>query len=435
MNGMIVNGMPMNGMPMNGMPMTEMVMSGPVGDSCGCGCVTPTWSSARSGPAIIDGCGIVSMGDCGTGCFNDSCGCGCEDGCGFRGTRFYASAAYIGWAFKSKDLPPLVTVSPAGTARADSGVLGRFTTATVFDQNNQENTFHSGGRFNFGFWMPGGNWGLEVDYLTLGQQSINMSFGSNGDPQFSRPAILSTTGEEFAQFVSFPGLVSGSVGVSMYSQMWGLELNAREKLFCGPDYWIDMLYGYRHLDLSEGIDIVENLSVVGGTQIVLHDQFHTRNVFNGPQIGMQGEYKFWNRFFAGGTLKLAAGNMHEQVIISGTNVTSTPGLPVFASNTGVFAQPTNIGSHTRDRFAVIPEANLKLGYEFNDHWRVWVGYDFLYASNVARPGDQIDRRITPAQVLGPLNPNPPANVVTPAVLFRTTSFYAQGVSFGVQYRW
>jgi hypothetical protein len=58
-------------------------------------------------------------------------------------------------------------------------------------------------------------------------------------------------------------------------------------------------------------------------------------------------------------------------------------------------------------------------------------------SNVVRPGDQIDRRINPSQI--PLPPpagaQPLVGVAQPAVLFRTTTFIAQGVSFGLQYRW
>jgi hypothetical protein len=140
----------------------------------------------------------------------------------------------------------------------------------------------------------------------------------------------------------------------------------------------------------------------------------------------------------GGTFKLALGDMREQVNIAGsTAYTPLPGGQTTTFNTGILAAGTNIGNHHSDRFAVIPELNFKLGFEINDHWRVWAGYDFLFVSNVVRPGDQIDRRLNPSQI--PLPPpagaQPLVGVAQPAVLFRTTSFIAQGVSLGLQYRW
>jgi len=406
-------------------PMPRVMQNPIVSDPCGC---TET---------VMGGAGIMNLGDCGCGCFNESCGCG--DCCLPRENRFYASVSYLGWAFERKNLPPLVTVSPVGTPAGSTGVLGLPTTIVLFDQSNQESTYHSGGRLNFGVWMPGGNWALEVDYFSLAQNSTGATFGSNGDPQFARPVIIG--GQETVQFVSLPGVVTGNVSVNMNSQLWGLEMNARQKLCCGPDYWIDMLYGYRHLDLSEGIDINENLTQLnpaGNLGINLTDSFHTRNVFNGPQVGIQGEYHFCDRFFVGSTFKLALGDMHEQVNIGGlTAYTPLPNGTTTTFNSGILAAGTNIGNHQSDRFAVIPEMNFKIGYEINDHWRVWAGYDILFVSNVVRPGDQIDRNLNPSQI--PLPPpagaQPLVGAAQPAILFRTTTFFAQGVSFGLQYRW
>ena len=287
--------------------------------------------------------------------------------------------------------------------------------------------------------MPRGFWGLEVDYFFLAQNSAAATFGSNGDPQFSRPVIIG--GQETVQFVSLPGVVTGSVSVNTFSQLWGLEMNARQKLWCNPYAWIDMLYGYRHLDLSEGITIAENLvqlNRLGNLGIQISDGFNTRNVFNGGQIGIQGECHFLPRFFVGGSFKFAMGDMHEQVNINGSLAyTPLPGGTTTAFNTGILANGTNVGNHQSDRFAVIPEMNLKLGFDINEHWRIWAGYDFLFVSNVVRPGDQIDRRINTSQIPlpAPLGAQALVGAALPAVLFRTTSFYAQGVNFGVQYRW
>ena len=53
-----------------------------------------------------------------------------------------------------------------------------------------------------------------------------------------------------------------------------------------------------------------------------------RNQFNGGQIGAIGEYRF-GKLVLGGSLKVALGDMHEQININGaTSITSgaTPGV-------------------------------------------------------------------------------------------------------------
>ena len=44
----------------------------------------------------------------------------------------------------------------------------------------------------------------------------------------------------------------------------------------------------------------------------------------------------------------------------------------------------------RDRFAVLPEFGFDVGYQLTSRWRSFIGYNFLYISDVARPGNQID---------------------------------------------
>ena len=58
---------------------------------------------------------------------------------------------------------------------------------------------------------------------------------------------------------------------------------------------------------------------------------------------------------------------------------------------GLLALPgANIGRYTQSKFAVVPEAGVKIGYHLTPNLRLAVGYNFLYLSSVLRPGDQID---------------------------------------------
>ena len=57
---------------------------------------------------------------------------------------------------------------------------------------------------------------------------------------------------------------------------------------------------------------------------------------------------------------------------------------------GVLTQTSNIGRYYRNPFAVVPEVTISLGVQFAPWLRGTIGYNILYWSNVARPGNQID---------------------------------------------
>jgi hypothetical protein len=59
-----------------------------------------------------------------------------------------------------------------------------------------------------------------------------------------------------------------------------------------------------------------------------------------------------------------------------------------------------------------------------------VGYDFLYESSVLRPTDQIDRSFSKGLPFL----QDPNSTTGPIRRFKTTDFYAQGVSLGVAFR-
>jgi hypothetical protein len=103
---------------------------------------------------------------------------------------------------------------------------------------------------------------------------------------------------------------------------------------------------------------------------------------------------------------------------------------------GYFALPSNSGEHSRNAFAVVPEAALNLGYRFTPQATVYVGYSFVYASSVLRPGEQMNRSINPTQAVAYGN-DPPARLAgaaQPGFAFNTTDFWAQTLSVGLTYR-
>ena len=105
---------------------------------------------------------------------------------------------------------------------------------------------------------------------------------------------------------------------------------------------------------------------------------------------------------------------------------------------GLLALPgANAGSFTQNKFAVLPEVGFNVGYHITPHFRVFVGYNFLYLSSVLRPAGLINPNVDPARIPNfPLpNGGSPVFPPQPAPLFRTTDFFAQGINFGIQFTW
>src|SRR5205814_2279088 len=128
------------------------------------------------------------------------------------------------------------------------------------------------------------------------------------------------------------------------------------------------------------------------------DEFDVANNFHGLQVGARARAD-WGPVFLTGMLKVALGAMVESVDIDGSLVTNdfnNFGVPQTFKG-GYFALPTNIGSHTRSVFAVVPEAGLTLGYQITPWMAVTAGYTFLYANNVVRAPQQVNRNINPTQ--------------------------------------
>ena len=79
------------------------------------------------------------------------------------------------------------------------------------------------------------------------------------------------------------------------------------------------------------------------------------------------------RFFLSGRWTAAFGESHQVVGVTGGTTIALPGGPPIQMPTGPLTLPTNIGDHTRNTFAEVPEVSLNLGY------RLTAGYE-------ARPG-------------------------------------------------
>jgi len=204
---------------------------------------------------------------------------------------------------------------------------------------------------------------------------------------------------------------------------------------CGCNWRLDGLAGYRYLNLSDDLSITEALTtgpaaipVAPGTFLGVQDSFHTRNQFHGGQLGLVGQLR-QGPFWAEVTGKVALGDSHEDVNISGFTATVAPGGPINLLPGGLLTQLGNIGSYSRDRFAVVPEAGLRVGCQLTRHLDVTAGYSVLYWTSVHRAGDQIDTAVNSSLIPGP---NLITGPIRPLFPDHQTGFWAQGVNLGIR---
>ncbi len=366
------------------------------------------------------------------------------------GPRIWGSAEYLLWWSKSTPLPvPVLTTGPIGVNGPGGrpGTLGEPGTVLLLGNENIGFGGQSGGRFSAGTWLGAGRVGVEGSYLFLAERSSTRSFaepGTAGSPPLSIPFFDTTIGAENTTGVALPrgSGFSGVADLTVRTRLQGAEVNGVLPLGeRNGNLRLELLAGFRWLQLDENLDfntVSTNVPPQTADIFVTGDHFGSDNDFYGGQVGLRGETTR-GRVTIGATGKVALGTMHEATRIRGTLVTNDFDHlgPAQTFPAGYFALPTNIGDYSRDRFAVVPELNLTVGYVVTDHIRATVGYSYLYVSDVARPGDQIDRVINPSQ--GPGFTGAPSTTLTgaarPTFLGRDSEFWAHGLSFGIEVRY
>ncbi len=395
-------------------------------------------------------------GDCVAeeGCFGciPFLGHGCCSSCGVHDSRLYGSAEYLLWWTKSSRVPPLVTTSPV----ASQGIPGMpGTTVLLGDQSLFDNQ-RDGGRFTLGWWFDRCHcWGVDTSFFFLGDESSTTTFNSFSNPVLARPFFnpnplvafpgIASPGP-LAELVSTPGDLFGSIGIAANTELWGIDTNLRRSLWNGCCWSFDVLTGFRYLRLEDDIRAVEQILVDSGTNIPefqafnmvrVEDQFNTTNDFYGGQVGFRTEYRS-GRWSLGLQTKIALGSTRQTSTILGSQVlVPRAGMPQVITTGGLLAvSPGNIGTISQDEFTVVPEVGLNLGYQLTPRLRFFVGYNFLYWSNVLRAADQIPVVVDAARVptFAPVGATP-LPVPIPGAQLRSTDFWAQGISFGLRYVW
>lgn len=345
--------------------------------------------------------------------------------------RLWVRPEFVLGYTRASNLPPLVTSGL--TTSPTPGALGNdFTTITY---GNQPLDFKDryGLRIGAGFAVSDGL-AIEASYLTLDGRNQGIQASSPGSPIIARPFFDVVNGQPDSSLTTFPGFLSGSIDVAATSYLQTFELNG---LWTGCDdgrWRVRALGGFRQLRLAETLRVGESSTVADagnmffGQTVSVVDSFATTNNFFGGQLGLAVDRRF-RRFTAEAFGKIAIGTTEERVTIDGGTTflgTTTPG--------GLLALSSNIGSFTRNRFGVVPEAGVKVEGAVGRHLALHVGYSFLYIANVVRPADQIDLNVNPnlvptSMTFGGGGPR------RPAFLGQESDYWAHLFSFGCTLRY
>jgi hypothetical protein len=368
-----------------------------------------------------------------------------------KGCAVTADLDYVLWFLaNSRDTVPLATTQSLGKRRAS--LLG-----SLADAEHQQGEPGSGAYLALGVWemqsnpwLPGGirDLGAETTFFFVGQRSAR--FVENTSPSIVRPFFDVNNRQESAFVVAAPGLANGSLAAHSQADVWGAEANVWKSIYCddpGTTCTVSVMAGFRFLDLDERLDI-DSISVFNhnlaafptfrgfeGNTLQVSDAFVAHNHFYGGQVGITGKSWIEECLFLEGTFKVGIGETVEDLEIAGAQVRQRPHSRPIASPGGLLALPSNMGSFRDNKFAQVPELDLKLLVPLTSHWTFSTGFSTLYWSRVLRPGEQVDRALDITQI----HNFPPATLATPSGLnqpgvpFRQSDLWVLGIHVGLEF--
>lgn len=318
----------------------------------------------------------------------------------------YARAEFIAWMLQHQDVSATATTGLGGLEHGETNV--------------GSDSF-LGPRLTVGRWLHTAHpIALEASGFFLGRKS-------DQDSQTFEARAL-TDG------VLFDGILSENSVIRGDAQFWGAEAGFRGECwrFChGPwKGYIDMLSGFRYLDLDENLSITSVTAFapgalpLSGATVTTLDRFSTHNRIYAGQVGLEAMVQKGNWALLGYG-KVGIGGNRQNVRISGqTTLANSTVFPNQTVDGGFLAQPTNSGDFERNQLCLLWEAGFTLQYEVRRWCRLGLGYNFLSLSHVARPADEI----TPVEAARPALFFLGAGArPTPSFQFNDSSFWAQGI--------
>jgi hypothetical protein len=363
-----------------------------------------------------------------------------------------ASAEYLLWWLKSSRF-----VGPVAT----TDILGVPGTAPLFGDTRVSYLHNplSGGRFSVGYFLSdrqpimnnehSRDVGVELTYFTVAQET--RSFRNDTAPLLVRPFFDLNNRRESALLIGAPGVATGNFEIeNAFGGFWGTELNFWKNLY--DDYFrsctrLDLMVGFRYFYLYEdfvmksetifspNLPASSQFLPLAGSKIDVSDLFATSNQFYGAQVGAN-----WKAYLGpldlNTTAKIAIGYNDAHIHIEGSQLRRDPDGTTTISPAGLLALASNSGRFHRNLFSFLPQLDVNAAIPVTDHFRVSLGWSFLYMSSVYRPGAQIDRALDITQIPNfPTGGAQPTGLGRPGVPFKEAGVWTTGLTLGLQYNW
>jgi hypothetical protein len=347
------------------------------------------------------------------------------------------------WWTKEASVVPLISTNPDPNT---IGALNENGTSVLYGGSGNPVRYGTipGIRGTLGAWLVDGV-GIEGNIFGLPKQGKTTTVqGAGGDNPVVAVPFNSTVpfnGQDAGESSFNNGNIPSQIQVTTTTQLWGAEALGLGTICRSGPFYAAMVGGFQYLELKESLNLSQIYeSTITPGLLSIDDRFTSRNQFYGAVVGLRTGVMM-GPVGLSLTGKVGFGpNAEKYTVLGSTSVTGTafglPGgvfLPPGTTPGGTFAQPSNSGTFNRNQFIAVPQVQAKLWFDVFRSTRVFVGYDFLYLSDVVRASTQIDRNINPTQnvVFGPAI-GPTTGLLGPIPTFNRTDFWAQGISGGIQ---
>jgi hypothetical protein len=407
---------------------------------------------------------------------------------------FYIGGDLLLWKVRGGTIPALANAVPLGVVTVEfaditvdpnslqpiPGGVTTFvgyiesvgTTSAQFANSGTDTGSQSGLRINAGFWLdPDQSYGFEASAFILERGSDRFNAGqalNNGQ------GILNT-GFENRRLIFTPGTIGEPATLTEISSepvflvrdtqqslvgrastaLCGAEINGRSVFLRVGGVDIGGIGGARIIGFTDELNISNFVQVLrpptlppsqGDQTSALtqnltfstYDRIRMYNTFVGAQLGFSMDAKF-GAFFIDARIKGAFGNMHQsahidsQTVVTNIDTTGTqPNPPSRTTPGGLLFGPNDPGKYSRNKFAFVPEANVKFGYQFTNWFRAHLGYDGLYMSHAARAGaSSVINNVNTTVTLGTSTNS--VGGAAPGFRFRDQDVWVQGLNLGCEF--
>ncbi len=366
------------------------------------------------------------VGSCGAAPCGTNARSACNSGCSSNSAGWFESETLLWWP-KSFGGGPLVVGGNTPTVNPTTPLAGG-------PNNPIGNELLVGMRLNVGAWADcNQNFGVGARGWGILTDGTNRTF-TNGGNSTGIPFFNTSIGAPDTFLVNVSagvnGANTGTIQVKNDLDLIAGELYGRSLLVRDGNSRVDLLTGYTFVRMDSELGIRSQFTdgitntIQNGTVLTTQDTFGTKNQFHGGHIGLLNEVSK-GRFTFSAIGKVALGNMNQSSSVSGRHTEVAPNAATSTESRGLFAQSSNIGTITRNRFTFLPEAGAKMKYQLG-RAQFGVGYTMLLFPSVAMAGDQIDRNVDIGNIGG--------TMLAPNARLVTNTFFLHGLDLGLTFK-